>query len=683
METEETTSRRVRLGVVGEALLTLAALALVGPLLYDSVFGTWTEWSARLEHGLTLAWTAPLRAATDTSLLSTEWTRWQDLRTPALVVAGVALALTGLAALLDPTPGTPFTWRRRLAAAPFLLTIGVPVLVVSLSVILLGILIEPAVFTTCFVAVLAGSVLGGRCRREPVDWERGVSGLPPAFWKSDHLLRFMLVLLGLELLFLGAALGLARSDQLLLSVLSAMERGGTLGPAMLGNGLTMGVIVLLLLAPITRRTLGTLTWEPWAAGVIGLLALGALMTERGGWWEFRVGAPMGFAAGVTGTLMAAAGMPLIPRLSANPIRSVGRLYALLLAALMALGFALSTGFLGCSTVADDSRIETLVRSPSAAAVEWVEGNLEPAAFVALPNDDALMRVGIPSGDTRVVTLGALPLEALRVNPSAYGEGPAADQGLPQVIPTEFGRDGHGQPFMLYALSDGSHSGVVELDVDTGAALSFTEDPDACTPGSWAWHPTLRLGVIGCSDKPELALYESSLGKTIARQALTSGRALGATSVDPRTGALLALAPGRSPFLLRLDVQTGRPRGWRFLGMANRALTVDATGMAHVPRFLGRTMLSMDSQSLGPVLVGRAGLASSAVAVSQKHARVLSVSTLDGHMYASRPGEPRKAERIRVGGYVRDLTVSDDGSTALVAGFCGVLAVDLDRWLGDD
>lgn len=677
---EEDKPVRVRVDVIVEVLLTLAAVALVGPLLYDAMAGTWHEWSARLEHGLTLAFVAPLRAAADAGLLSPDWTRWQDLLGPAVVTAFVAALLTAAAGMLDPPPGTEFGWRRRLAALPFSLAFGLPALLVAIGVILIGALIEPGVFITCFVVILAGAVLGIRRRRQPIPWEAGVSGLPPAFWPADHVLRFALVLVGLELLLVAAALGMAESDRLLMSVLGAMERGGTLGPALLGNGLTMGIILLLLAAPMTRRTLGTLTWEPWGAGVIGLLALGALMTGQGGWWEFRVGAPMGFAAGVAGTLMAAAGMPVIPRLSPNPLRSVGRLYAPLLAGLMAIGYALSTGFLGCSTVAADTRIETLVRSPSASAVQWVEGNLESAAYVALPSDEMLIRVGIPSGDTRVVDLGTLPLQPLRVNPYAYGEGPATATGVPRVIPTEIGLDGGGQPFLLYGLSDGSQTGVVELDIDTGSPLSTTEEPDTCLPGSWSWHPFLRLAVIGCSDAPELALYEPSLGRTIARQPLTSGRALGATDLDPRSGAMLALAPGRSPFLLRLDVQTGRPRGWRFLGMANSALTVDATGMAHVPRFLGRTVLSMDAQALGPVLVGRSGLGAAAVAVSRRHARILTVSTLDGHLYASRPGEKRKAPRIRVGGLVRDLAISDDGSTALVAGFCGVLAVDLDRWL---
>lgn len=677
---EDPQPNRVRWDSIVEVLLTLAALALFGPLLYDAIAGTFHEWSARLEHGLTLAFLAPLRAATAAGVLSTEWSRWQDLLGPALVVAFLAALVTTLGGLLDPPPGTAFGWRRRVAALPFALLFGLPALLVAVAVILFGAMAQPAVFGACFAVVMGGAILGRRRRREPIEWESGVSGLPPAFWPADHALRFLLVLVGMELLLVAAALGMADSDRLLLSILWAMERGGTLGPAMLGNGMTMGLVLLLLAAPMTRRTLGTLTWEPWVAGLIGFLALGALMSGTGGWWEFRVGAPMGFAAGVAGTLLAAAGMPVFPRLAPNPLRSVGRLYALLLSALMAIGYALSTGFLGCSSVTADSRVEILARTASASAVQWVRGSVEPAAFVSVPDENMILRVGVPSGTTRIVDLGSLPLEALRVNPSASGEGQREVIPPPRLTPNMFGSDAAGGVFLLYELDDGSASGVVELDTDTAQALSFTEDHDGCSPNSWAWHPLLRVGVIGCASTPQLGLYEPSLGRVLARTELTSGPGLGPTGLDPRSGALLALAPGRSPFLLRLDVQTGGLRGWRFLGMANQALTVDDTGMAHVPRFLGRSVLSMDSQSLGPVLVGRAGLGSTAVAVSRRHARVLTVSTLDGHMYATRPGEARRAPRLRVGGLVQDLAISNDGSTALVAGFCGVLAVDLDRWL---
>ena len=61
--------------------------------------------------------------------------------------------------------------------------------------------------------------------------------------------------------------------------------------------------------------------------------------------------------------------------------------------------------------------------------------------------------------------------------------------------------------------------------------------------------------------------------------------------------------------------------------------------------------------------------------------MLTASSVDGYLSASRPGEPGRAPRIRVGGGVRSLALSTDESTLLVAGFCGVLAVDLERWLG--
>ncbi len=677
----EPSAPTVRLGVVLEALLTLAALAVLGPLLYDAFSASFHELAARIEHGLARAVLLPIGLAGRTGLLDPTWTRWQELTVPAGIVAGGAAVVTAVAGLLDPPIGTrPPLWRRALAV-PLQLALGVPALLATLVMVLCGLLLAPSVFALCLGSALFGAVLGARRRRELIDHEQSVSGLPPAMWAADHLLRFALVVLGFEIIFLGAALAVGDSDALLRSVLTAIERQGLLGPALLGNGITMTVVLLLVAAPLTRRTLGTLTWEPWVAGLAGLLAMGGLMAADGGWWEIRIGAPMGFAAGLAGTLLAAAGMPAIPRLAANPVRSIGRLYALIIAGLMAIGYSLSTGFLGCGTVRADRRIESLNGAAGARDLAWADGMLESAALFTLPDEHLVARVGIPSGATRLQDLDALPLDSLRVPPVALGEGPRADAGIEHVVPGRFGADDDGRLLLTFGTSRGSTSGMLELDPDTGLTTGLAEVEAGCRPGPFAWSSLLKLGVLSCADRPEFGLYEPSLGRFLAHTPLTSGSPLVAAAIDPRTGALVGLAGGSSPFLLRFDVETGRPRGWRFLGSTNVAMAMDPTGMVHVPRLLGRQVLSMDGQSLGPVLVGHAGFGSAAVAVSRRHARILTASSVDGHVYASRPGEPGRGPRIRVGGGVRSMALSTDESTLLVAGFCGVLAVDLERWLG--
>ncbi|MCO4770587.1 MAG: hypothetical protein KDA24_11205 [Deltaproteobacteria bacterium] len=672
---------RVRVAVVLEALLTLAAVAVVSPMLYDAFSASFHELAARVEHGLAQAILSPLGPASRLGLLDPTWNRWQDLLLPAGIVACGAGVVTLIAGLLDPPVGTAPSLLRRVVAVPLQLGLGIPALLATLVVILVGLMLAPAVFALCLGTSLFGAVLGARRRRQLLDHEHSLSGLPPAMWATDHLLRFALVVIGFELLFLAAALGATDSDDLLRSVLLAIETRGLLGPALLGNGITMTVVILLVAAPMTRRTLGTLTWEPWVAGLGGLLALGGLMSADGGWFEIRIGAPMGFAAGLAGTLLAAAGMPAIPRLAANPVRSIGRLYPLIVAGLMALGYSLSTGFLGCGTVLQDTRIASLSTTSGAQAVAWADGAVESAAFIAIPEEHVVLRVGIPSSDTRVLDMDSLPLQSLRTTPAAIGEGPRAIGGIERVVPVGFGKAPTGKPLLTFATSRNTASGIAELDPDTGRVLAVAEVEGGCTPGPWSWSGALNLGLVACSDRAEFGLYEPSLGRFLTHTALSTGQPLTAGVVDPTSGSLVGLSGGNSPFLLRFDVETGRPRAWRFLGSSNVAIAIDPTGTVHVPRLLGRQVLSMNATELDPVLVGHAGFGSTAIAVSTRHARVLTASSVDGYLYASRPGEPAPAPRIRVGGGARSMALSSDESTLLVSGFCGVLAVDLERWLG--
>jgi len=374
-------------------------------------------------------------------------------------------------------------------------------------------------------------------------------------------------------------------------------------------------------------------------------------------------------------------MPAIPRLAANPVRSIGRIHTLNVAGVMAIGYSLSTGFLGCGTVLSDSRIEPLSRASGVGAIAWADGSVESAAIISLPEEHVVARVGIPSGVTRLLDLDTLPLQSLRVNPAAIGEGPRAQGGVERVVPSEFGSDDSGRILMGFHTTRGTAAGIIELDPDTGVALSVAEVEGGCSPGPFIWSSVVGLGVVPCRDRAEIGLYEPNLGRFLTHIPLASGAPLTSADVDPRTGALVGLPRGASPFLIRFDMETGRTRGWRFLGSANLALTTDVTGLVHIPRFLGRQVLSMDAKSLEPVLVGHAGFGSTAVAVSRRHARVLTASSVDGHLYASRPGDSGRPPKIRVGGGVRSLALSTDESTLLVAGFCGVVAVDLERWLG--
>lgn len=678
----EVTEARNRLSWGVEAVLTVAALGVVLPLLLDAVTGSVHDLSLRIEHGLVLLARAPVAAAARFGLVDPGWRSWTDLLLPLSIVGFGAGFVTTLAALLDPPPGSPASRGRRVLATVFVAALGLPALLATLLGVVAGALLAPDVFLVCLGSASFGAILGARRRRAALPHERSLSGLPPALWMTDHLLRFAIVAAGFVVLYLVAVAAAARSDALLRSALVAIDQNGLLGPALLGNGVTMGTVLLLLAAPPTRRTLGTLTWEPWAGAGAGLLAMAGLLSADGGWWEIRVGAPMGFAAGLSGALLAAAGQPALPRLDANPVRAIGRLHAPVVAALMAGAYALSTGFLGCGTVLADSRIEVLSPTPGARAVAWTEGGLEATALATVPEEDMVTRVGVSSGVRAVIDLDRLPLDSLRLDPVAVGEGPRTSRRPEHVVPGPFGRTGDDRPLLAWSLSEGTAAGLLELDPSTGAVVGVTEVEGGCRPASYAWNPWLELGVTSCADKAELGLYEPTLGRYLTHVTLQSRAPLERIGVDPRTGEILGLPAGPSPFVLRVGPKTGRTLGWRFVGSPQADLAVDATGTLHIPRRLGRQVMSMDAQTLAPVHSGFAGFGVESVAVSRRHARVLAASALDGYLYASRPGTTGRVPRLRIGGGVHDLALSDDESTLLAAGFCGVLAIDLVRWLGD-
>jgi hypothetical protein len=87
---------------------------------------------------------------------------------------------------------------------------------------------------------------------------------------------------------------------------------------------------------------------------------------------------------------------------------------------------------------------------------------------------------------------------------------------------------------------------------------------------------------------------------------------------------------------------------------------------------------------------RVGLGTGALGLATRHEALLTASLVDGQLRAlplqergATGGRAPRERRLRLGGWLRSVAVSEDGSAALVAGFCGVMAVDLDAWLGGE
>ena len=368
--------------------LTALAVAALFPALGDLWGGVFTEVAARLEHGLALAVVWPLEQARAQGWFSGEGLQGA---TPWLVAVAVALVLTGIAAAIDAPPGVRPSALRRAFAVPWMILVGPPLLLATLVLAAIGGALDPAVFGTVLGAGVIGGFLG-RARKEPLEpWERSLTGLPPAATPSDHMLRLaMLWAVFATILALSAVAGLP-FEEAPLRLAQGIE-GSKIGPKGIPWLFAPVVILAVILAPHTRRALWRMAWEPWVAGAIGLFGASAIIGSVQGPEAGREAAPLGFALGYLGACLAAAGVPWLPLLSLNPLRSVGRLWLPMTAGLAVVLHTIATGFLVCDTLADDPRVEVLSSVPAPSAVAWT-GGAHPAVFAAWRGEGAVLRMG--------------------------------------------------------------------------------------------------------------------------------------------------------------------------------------------------------------------------------------------------------------------------------------------------
>ncbi len=563
--------------LLGEVWLTIFAAVALLPVLLDLWMATFTELGARMEHGLALALTWPAEALREVGFLPRPGERLA-LGMPLAAAAFAALLMTGVAAAIDPRPGDRPPWWRRLVALPWVLLVGPPALIIALAVCAAGAALDPLLFVTLVAIGVAGGVLGRRRRRDPIAYERSLSGLPPAFWKTDHVVRFFLLWITMATGVVVAGVIALPWDEAPLELFVELDaRTGAFGSDALPWAYGLIVILVLLLTPYTRRALGLLTWEPWTASAVGGVVAGVVIGFARTGPEGSAALPLGFGLGLLGALLSGAGVPCVPRLSLHPLRAVGRL-GLPLAAALAVGIhVFTTGFLGCDDVDRDPRIQRITAQPGAVDVAYAPGEV-PGILAAFRADSHVIRLALDGSSTFVVEGSQLPLETLRAKGAT-------------VRPVGFGEDGRGRVLLMAEVhrpETHAATALVELDPADAGILAIAEDEEPCGPASFGWNPLESLGVVGCREVGEVLLYEPHLQQFIAREALRGAEEFQSLAIDPTDGSMLSLARRKSPFLVRLDLRSRRPVAWRFLGMGNFALHLDEVGILHVARFLGRS-----------------------------------------------------------------------------------------------
>ena len=578
--------------------------------------------------------------------------------------------MVAFAALLDPRPGERPGWGRRILALPWVLTVGPIALVAALALVALGAALDPLLFGTLLLLGIAGSLMGRRRRRDPIPYERSLSGLPPASWKTDHLVRYALIFGALATGVLLGAVGALPWDEAPLQLFVALdERSGWAGVDALPWCYGLIIVLVLLLTPYTRRAFGVMTWEPWAASALGGVVAGALLAVLRGPAAGNAALPLGFALGLLGTLLSGAGVPWLPRLSLHPLRAVGRMGLPIAAALGVGVHVMAVTFLGCDDLDADPRIHRITRQPGAVDVAFAAGEV-PGILAAFRADSHVIRLALDGSSTFIVEGSNLPLRALDAKGST-------------VRPVGFGEGSRGELFLLTSVErpgDTATTALVQLDPADAGILAVAEEMEPCGPATFAWNPILSIGVVGCRDGGEVLLYEPHLKQFIAREAIRGAEEFQSLAIDPLDGSMLSLARRKSPFLVRLDLRARKPVAWQFLGMGNTDLHLDDFGVLHVARFLGRQVLSFDATTLEPLRARPAGFAVQRLEEAPLHDRAITASAVDGHLYAVDTVGEEPTTRLKVGGLVHSLALSPSGRTLYAAGLCGVMSVDLNRWL---
>ena len=662
--------RREQWVFVGEVWLSILGIVALSPILLDLWAYTFTELGARMEHGIATAILWPFETGRSLGILHTA-EQPISLKAPLSILALVAAIFTGCAAWIDPPPGDRPTLSRRIAAVPWFLLAGPPLLIAVLGLTVTAGALDPLLFSTVLGAGLLGGLLGQRKRRKSIPWERSLTGLPAAFWPADHLMRWGILFGGYSTLLLcGSLTGLPFDEKPLNTALVLDQAVSFTGPQFLPWAFGLLILLLAVLAPPTRRASDLMSWEPWIAGLVGGLVTFFVLSGRG-WATGREAFPLGFGLGYLGTLIAGGGVPWLPRLSLNPLRAVGRLWLPMAAAIAVSVHVLATGFLGCDTVDDDPSVRFITKRPGAVDIEYTDSLRGPGLFAAFRAERTIARFDLRGGKHVGLSGDQLPLEALRdptakAHPVLLGTGPGGDLfAIANVVPEK----------------GPSSTALVKLDPADSGLLAVAEDFDLCHPSAWTWNPTLAVGLLGCGEDGQLLLYERQLKSFISRESLRGAREVGAIAVDPTDGSVITLAKSESPFLTRFDLTSRMPVNWQFVGLFNRHISLYQDTLL-LPRFLGRQVLMLDREMLQPQRSRPAGFALASLVHSETHDRAFAASLVDGFIYSVPVKGEAKTRRIRSGGWISDLALSSDAQTLYAASMCGITAINLELWMED-
>lgn len=430
--------------------------------------------------------------------------------------------------------------------------------------------------------------------------------------------------------------------------------------ALLGllGGLTAASGQLLVAGPGDGQLpFDLLAWLETRAPSAWLAGLGA------GWGRAALAAFCVVAAGAAGLLL-----PWGPRGSSPGVAWVaGALGAPVVAGVLTFGFMGATGFLGCDAVLAQPAVEQIDPRPGAFALQPLPDAPGGPAVVVAWRDEALLSWLRVDGSARVD-------HDLRGLDLPQWSGIPRDRR--QIHPEELGVTPDGTVHAWVEVPSPVESRLrLRIDGDDGSLRDVSVQPEGCFVSSWLWDAPRERAVAGC-EWSGAAMIEDAAG--LRRVPIEGAGELEELVVLP-DGDWLATSLWANPFAQRIDPGSLRVTDRALVGSFLWGAAVDAErDLVGIPRFLAGRVQLLSADDLAPRGSVRAGWGVRPIVLSRQ--RFITASTYDGHVYAIDPDSGRRS-RLRLGGWVRDLDSLGDDSL-LAAGQCGLLRIDLDRWLGE-
>lgn len=330
-------------------------------------------------------------------------------------------------------------------------------------------------------------------------------------------------------------------------------------------------------------------------------------------------------------------------------------------------------FVGCDQALSSPFVERLSdRAGVFALVVAGQGDAE-AAFLSIREDHTLLRLGLHDRVARGLDLRTLPSRAL--------DSQAADGRPRRVYPEEIALLPDGD-VLLFSEIPGQVPTVLASrhSPEEPSARAVADWPGFCMVSSWAWDEVRQRAYAGCEWRSQVLDHDPDhLDDVVQRLLPGEGEVEELLRLRP-SGPWYSVSLWSSPLLRRFDAGLERVERERRIGSFQWALAGQGEDLM-VARFFAGQLWTLDPESLERRAVQRLPFGVRALLPAPRHGVVLAASTYTGELRALDPAGAAPPKVLPIGGWVRDLALWDGGRRVVFGGICGVLSVDLDRWIG--